>query len=146
MSARPQSGVTLTEVLIALAILGILLAIAIPNLRTPAVRLAADAVQAFVQQARFEAIRLNQEVGVTLRAGSFQVRPGGCSSTSVRQLELSEFPQVVAEGGDFMWLPTGEARDCSSGSLGLAGISWQLSDGRRSEEVRVGPGGVVSTR
>ena len=72
--------------------------------------------------------------------------PGRLQQHVSPSLELSEFPQVVAEGGDFMWLPTGEARDCSSGSLGLAGISLQLSDGRRSEEVRVGPGGVVSTR
>lgn len=141
---RTQPGLTIIEMLIVLAILGILLAIAIPNLRPPAAQLAANSVQAFVQQARFEAIRLNGEVGVTFENGRFTSRAGGCSGSVVRALDLLEYPQVAASGGSFQWLHNGEARSCTGGAIGVNGVSWRVSDSRRETTVRVGPGGVVT--
>lgn len=141
---RGQSALSVIEVLIVLAILGILLAIAIPNLRPPAAQLAANSVQAFVQQARFEAIRLNAEVAVTVADGRFASRSGGCSGNVLRTLDLAEYPQVSASGGDLIWTHTGQVRSCGGSALGVNGVAWQIADERRALTVQVGAGGAVT--
>lgn len=139
-----------------LAVLGILLAIAIPNLRTPSVRLAADSVQSFIQQARFDAIRLNRPVMLSVLAGSegltmaslpitSHVTCGG--GTGLRELNLADFRQVtVQESGQlFLWLPNGQPRTCAGQPLaGEVGVT--LGDGSRSQQILVSPGGAVTLR
>lgn len=142
---RTHSGLTIIEVLVVLAILGILLAIAIPNLRPPAAQLAADAAQAFIQQARFDAIRLNERVGITVGDREFATRQGGCSGTVMNRLDLVEFPQVSASGSSFMWSATGQPRTCADTPLSLSGVRFQFADSRRETAVTVGSGGVVTT-
>ena len=139
-------GMTLIEVLIVLAVLGILLAIAIPNLRTPAVRLAGNSVQSFLQQARFDAIRLNGAVGVTIESGNLISRQGSCSGELLNRLELSDYPGVTLLGGSLLWNETGQVRNCSGGVLSTGGMTYTVSDASRSVSVQVGNAGAVSLR
>ncbi len=143
---RSQAGLTLIEVVITLAVLGVLLGIAIPNLRPPALRLATNSVQAFLQQARFDAIRLNGPVGVSLVEGQLVTTEGACSGTPVRTLSMADYPQVTVSGEAFRWSQTGQPITCAGAGnpISLNGLTYTLSDGRGSTTVRVGGGGAVS--
>lgn len=154
MSARRSAGFTLIETLVVIAVLGVLLAIAIPQLRPPAARVAADAVHSFMQQMRFEAIKLNRPVVVALEADGASLVGSRLSNSShlsctagsgtVRSLSLEEYRNVTVSAfdGPFVWLPNGRPVGCSgqplSGPVGL-----QLTDGRRDAAVEVSPAGAV---
>src|SRR5690625_4991018 len=131
-------GMTLIEVLIVLAVLAILLAIAIPNLRTPAVRLAGNSVQSFLQQARFDAIRLNGTVGVTVESGDLISRQDSCSGELLNRLDLSDYPSVTLLGSSLLWNATGQVRNCSGGPLSTDGVTFTMSDASCSVSVQVG--------
>ena len=68
--SKKQSGVTLIELLIAIAILSILLAIAVPNfgswLQNTQIRTATESIKNGLQLARAEAIRRNEPVSFIL--------------------------------------------------------------------------------
>lgn len=72
-----QSGFTLTEMVITLAIVGVLLAAAIPSYRSwvnnTQIRTAAESVQNGLQLARAEAVRRNTRVSFTLNGNSWSV-------------------------------------------------------------------------
>lgn len=72
-----QSGFTLTEMVITLAIVGVLLAAAIPSYRSwvnnTQIRTAAESVQNGLQLARAEAARRNTSVNFTLNGNSWSV-------------------------------------------------------------------------
>lgn len=138
-----EVAMTLIEVLIVLAILGILLAIAIPNLRPPALRVAADAAQAFVLQGRFEAIRRNTPVAVTVSEGTLVTRAGSCTGQVSGRLPLQEYPQVSLSGSDLLWTASGDPRTCAGGALGLGGPRFTLGDCRNQVTLSVSGGGAV---
>lgn len=109
MSLRPallkKSGLTLVEILVVMAILGILLAIASVNLngarQRALVREAAASVATALLQARSEAQRYNSNVVVALEGGTAftirQVRNGSLVSRTVR-LPAGTVAQVPAGG------------------------------------------------
>lgn len=153
-----SAGFTLLEVLLVVTVLGVLLAVGAVNLRTPSVRVAADAVQSFVQQTRFEAIQRNRPVIVTLAGDGRSLQAHlstqataidcGATGTLARKLDLSDYRAVAADATDLplVWLPSGEARTCSASVLASAGLTISLSDGSKAAEVHVSSGGQVAVR
>lgn len=148
---------TILETLITIAIVSILLAIAVPQLRSPEARVAASAAHSFQQQMRFEAIKLNRPVVVSAnRAGT------GLEATSLTNsshldcaaagspagsLDFRDYGRVTLtdHDGPFIWLPNGEPRSCSGLPLG-APLDLHLADGRREHSVSVSPAGSVTVR
>ena len=155
-----NQGVTIIEVVIVLGILGVLMSIGAMNARPPAERLAANAVQSFVQQSRFEAVRSNRPVVVSYapetrsltarRSASSTVVTCTAGGTVTRTLNLSEFGGVTSDA-DFslLWLPTGQARACPAGSAPLdvnTGAEFTITGPRTTFTVAVGSGGEVVVR
>lgn len=65
MNLRHQSGITILELLIVVAILGILTAVGVVMFKPNHAKLAAQEFQAMMRQARFEAVRLTRPIEVT---------------------------------------------------------------------------------
>lgn len=156
-SASRRSGVTLVELLIALGIFGILSSLGALGLRSPPARLAANAVQAAVQQARFEAIRANRPMVVAIDVGTRTVRVSSAtdaatvacgSATLVRTVPYAEDSRATVDAGSFpiVWLPSGQPRSCDGTPVTLAGVAVGVSDGYRNLTVNVGAGGEVVVR
>lgn len=150
-------GFTLIEVLLTVAVIGILTGVGVMSLRPPALRTAASSVRALLQQSKVEAIKLNRPVVVSLVGTEVQTQSLGgghalqCNTglTRLRGVDLAEFPRVVAEsslGLPFVWLPTGQVRDCAGAFLPADGAGLALSDGSRSLTVTVMAGGQVEVR
>lgn len=156
---RARAGFTIFEVIVVLAIAGVLMGIGTAALRPPAARLAASSSASVVQQAKFEAIRSNRPVvvrvdGTTItlhRAPTATSVDCGAALPSLRSLDLSEYRNVTvqsATGFPFVWLASGEARTCPSGAapLGVDGLSLRVGDGSTTRTVVVAPGGSVDVR
>jgi type IV fimbrial biogenesis protein FimT len=97
LNARTSSGVTLIEMLIGVAILGILLMLGLPELRSwiadMQVKAAAQSVASGLQAARSEAIRRGTRVNFTFTTGSnwsWKVVLPNATSDPVRQGTASE--------------------------------------------------------
>ncbi len=156
--SRPAlAGFSMIEILVTIAVLSILAGIGFTSLRPPALQTAASNVRALMQQAKLESIKLNRPVVVSLVGNELrsQSLASGhalqCSTglTDLRGLDLGDFPRVVAEEAaqmPFVWLPTGQVRDCVGASLSADGAGVVLNDGRRSLTVAVGAGGQVEVR
>src|SRR5690625_3553822 len=65
MNLRDRGGITILELLIVVAILGILMAVGFVVFKPNHAQLAAQEFQAMMRQARFEAVRLTRPVEVT---------------------------------------------------------------------------------
>lgn len=149
---------TIIEVLVLLSLLAVLLAMAVPQLRTRPVRVAGNSVVAFIQQGKFEAIRLNRPVHVVLASdgaalelhvnSSMNDYSCGATGIPVRSVDLTEYPRVRAEsdGLPFLWLPSGIPRACGGAAMPGGGIPIFLSDGRDQLEVSVSSGGAVTSQ
>lgn len=161
MKAAPHGryGFSVLEMLIAVAIAGILLAIGVVNLRAPAARLFANDLKAQIEQARFEAIRRNAPVAVRWEAadGRFATRldptstrvPDTCDGSSVLVTrQLDEYRNVTVDvsqwSGGVVWLPSGQGRTCT-GAPAIGG-EIEVTDGRTTRVVAVSVGGRVSIR
>ncbi|HET8986568.1 MAG TPA: GspH/FimT family pseudopilin [Trueperaceae bacterium] len=154
------AGFTIIEMVLTLAVLGILMGVGAMNLRPPAVRTASNSVQSFVQQARFEAIKTNRPVvveigvdGLTLTAArTTGANVVNCSTAGAayRTLDLTTYRGVRASsaGLPLVWLPTGLPRACPAGAspLAVSGVDVVLSGTGTSATVRVGAGGEVAVR
>lgn len=154
-----ETGMTLIEILVVLGVLAILFGIAAPNLRTPPARIAANSVTAFLQQAKFEAIKRNRPIlvsrtddGRRLEAHAASAASDmGCAtgaSTLVRQVAVDEYRgvQVESDGLPFLWLPTGQPRACGGAPVATSGVSILLIDDRGQVAVAVGSQGAVTTQ
>jgi len=102
-------GFTLVELLIAIAIAAILMAIAVPSFRTMsrnmAVRGAADEFVAGVQFARSEAIRTNQTISLTLAGRTWQALDG--NDAVLREGVYSDQINAQDTARSFTFTPTG---------------------------------------
>ncbi len=152
---KARLGMTLTELLVVLAVLGILAGIMAMSIRPSPARLAADAVLGVVQQARFDAIKTNRPIVIVLdsAAGEIAVRRAttsgaiDCSAGAtqpVRTLSLGEYRAVSLSGSveAFVWLPSGQPRECTGGRLAST-VEMTLSSGDSTRTVAVTGGGEV---
>lgn len=120
-------GVTLIEVVIVLAMLGVLLSIGAASFRPSESRLYANDVRALIQQARFEAVRRNVPVAVVWDAAddAFLTVLGNdadrCdASTVLNRATASTYRQVEVDiefDDGLVWLPSGTARSCNLGAF-----------------------------
>ena len=129
-----KQGFSLTEVLIALAILGILLSLGVSQLKPPAARTLAGSVKTTIQQARFEAIKRNRAVAVVFYGNRIETRVNknsqdeSCDEAAtqlLRKLDLNAYgsAKISQKASDALpvslyWLPSGQARRCT-GSRGF---------------------------
>jgi len=156
---RHRSGFTAIEVIVALAIAGILMGIGASALRPPASRLAASSGASFVHQAKFEAIRSNRPVVVRLDGDAVTLHRASTATSidcaaalpTLRTLDLAQFRRVTVTdvvGFPFVWLPSGDARTCPSGAspLPVDGLRLRVSDASTARTLVVEAGGKVGVR
>jgi len=135
-------GFSLIEMLIALAIIGILLAVGVSRFGSNSARAYTNDVKAIVQQARFEAVKRNVPVSVVWNSGSDEFRTvlGTASSpcTAGTILAIASHQQYrgvvvdssFADGDGVVWLPSGQARSCGLGPF--SPTIAEISDSSRS--------------
>ena len=156
---RCRRGLTLLEVLLGIAVASVLLGLGTVSVRPPALRVATDAMQSVVQQARFEAIRSNRPVVIAVADGRLSTHRASTSAQVDcaepgpvrREVSVADYRGVridSASGFAFVWLPSGEPRTCPAGTAPLpaAGAELVLSDASRSIGLRVSAGGELVTR
>lgn len=127
MSIKKSSGVGLIELMIAIAILGILAALAMPSYNTwiqnTQIRTAAESIQSGIQMARAEAVKQNASVQFDLRgdnsAWTVCVRPaapGSCpdpdDATTIQSRNIAEgssanISVAASDGGPYVFSPLG---------------------------------------
>ena len=122
---RSTAGISVLELMVALAVLAVLAGIGAVNLRTPGPQLFANDLRALVQQARHEAVKRNEPVAVRWDAAgprfvttvpdddAHPCRDG----TVLAQRRLDEYPRLsitttFVDGEGVVWLPSGHARSC----------------------------------
>lgn len=120
-------GLSLVEVLVLLAVLGIVAAISFAAVRPSFELRAARAVRSMILQARAEAMWTGSPVAVIeLPDGRGFVAdrlalPACADGKTITTLHLAEFPGVrLVDGlrtGGLYWLPTGGGRTCSGGGV-----------------------------
>ena len=155
---KRASGFTLIELIIVLAIIGILAAIGIGSVRPPEARLLANDYRAMVQQARFEAIKRNLPVAVVLNGQEYITLVKNdaainCTTTNSAQLRVKradeyrnvQISNVTGTGNGIVWLPTGLARNCSNTLPTGAGTA-TFSSGSSSVSVNISQAGRVTTQ
>jgi prepilin-type N-terminal cleavage/methylation domain-containing protein len=146
--------VTLIEIIVAMAIIGILSAVAVTNFRPPSSQVYTSSLRNLVLQARFEAIRRNEPVVVAWdgSAREFVVRVAGSSTwctdmgAELRRSNAAEIGRLtitttVVGNGSLVWIPSGQARNCSRGPF--AEDFADVDDGRQSRRVTIGSAGRV---
>jgi Tfp pilus assembly protein FimT len=155
---RRSPGVTVLEMLLIIAILGILMAITAPLLQPPAASLFANDLRIAIQQARHEAIRRNRPVAIVWNTAdqSFTTRinqanpslAAACTGPTVLNTRsAATYPRlsVTSEFGNgegIVWLPNGQGRRCDG--TALIAVSTQISDGRTTRTVTTNMTGMVT--
>ena len=125
MKKKSSAGITILEVLVVVAIIGILATVGAFGLRTPSTRLAANDYQALLQTARTEAIKRNRAVSVVWDASEGAMLAGAAATSGVidcspgaeviQRLDLKQYPGITVhhdEQANVVWLPSGQLRRC----------------------------------
>lgn len=153
-----RAGLSIVEMIVILAILGVLIGIGAPLLRTQHSRIVANSVQATVQQARFEAIKRNRPIAVNLLsdAGAVELSASSAfntytctSGTLIRTVSVTEQQKasIQTENFPFLWLPNGQPRNCSGAHFSAAQQPTAVvSDAGATYTVAIGPAGEVTVK
>lgn len=146
-------GITLIEMLVVLAVVGILVAIAAASLRVSNERQAANSFQALMQQARTEAIKRNRPVVVSWDASGnvmlASVAPTmvvpGCGDVDlveIDRIDVREYRRVTVTttmpGNGVVWLPNGRHVACVSQGALSSVTTFTGASGSRAVEVSIG--------
>ena len=137
------------ELLIVLAVLGVLLAIGISRFGTNSARAYSNDVKAIVQQARFEAVKRNVPIAVVWNAGNSEFRTvlgdpsspcapvanGVLATASHQPYRGVVVSSSFVDGDGVVWLPSGQARSCGLGPFTPSIAT--ISDSGRSYSVTV---------
>ncbi len=122
-------GFTLLELIVVLAVIGILAAIGATLIRSPSARVFSNDLQALVQQSRYEAVKLDRPVAVVFDVASQRVESRVASGTTVAQtcagttvlkhMESSGYRALSFASdiptGAMVWLPNGRPVNCAGG-------------------------------
>ena len=143
---RPKQGFTLIEMMVTLAVAGIFLAIAAVNLRVPSATLMSNDLQAFIYQARLQAVKHNRPVAVVWNAanktfsmrynsGSGATLANTCTSTTILQTKSTDDYRNISFSGDLstnslVWLPSGLLSTCNGPAT--TPFSYVISDGKHT--------------
>jgi prepilin-type N-terminal cleavage/methylation domain-containing protein len=151
---HPRHGFSILEVVVAVAILGILLAIGATSIRAPAAQTYSSSLRNMVLQARFEAIKRNAPVvvGWVADEGEFVARIAGptdwCSDlgavltrSNAAEIGRLNVTTTVAGSGSLVWIPSGQARNCSRAQFTPDFAT--IDDSRNVRTVRIGAAGRV---
>lgn len=127
--ASRREGFTLLEVLVALAIVGVVAGAGQLALRPAGAARAAAGARAFLLAARLDAVWSGRAVAV-VPAGSQRTlvarRSAGpdtasaCAGAEIRRFEIARYPGVRVDRplrSGIVWLPNGGARSCSGGGV-----------------------------
>lgn len=139
------AGFTLLEVVVALAVMGLLATGGARLLRPHAALRAAEAARAFLLWARLEAIWTGHAVavvpspraGLDARSGDAGDVASACEGPALKRLQLRRFGSVrVTEPlrAGIVWLPSGGARSCEGGGV-ISGSMLLADRGRRAAVV-----------
>lgn len=154
---RDRSGFTALEMLIAVAIVGILLTVGFVRLSPPSSRLLSNDLKALIHQARYEAVKRNRPVAFVWQPDRnvFEVRvnnvsalvTAACTGTSVLgRKAVADYPNTTVTVGiptnGFVWLPTGQGRACNGSPMVSSDV--QVDDGRSTLRVEITMGGKVT--
>jgi prepilin-type N-terminal cleavage/methylation domain-containing protein len=152
-----SAGLTLIEIILVLAILGITLSASAAVFRAPAPQVYATSLRNLVLQARFEAIRRNAPVVVGWDAGvrEFVVRLAGetgwCADmgavigrSNAAEIGRLTITTTVVGAGSLVWVPSGQARNCGRGPF-VDDVA-DIVDGRTSRRVFIGAAGRVEVQ
>lgn len=151
MSMRSDRGVTILEIMMVVAVLGVLLSIA-PSLmprESFAVRQEAQSISRLVEWARFEAVRRNAHVGVRVSGANshlevYEFDPLSGTEVGIREHDVEAFGVGIASATGYpMAFDTRGLRDPITG-FGLASI--QLTSGSHTTYVCVNAQGKTSVQ
>ena len=152
-----NQGFTLLELIVVMAILGILFGLSGSLFRTPTSRTFSNELRSQIQQARYEALKRNRPVSVIWTGLGFETRwhstnpsiASACAGDKVlRAKRLSDSPDVTVTSGftvgnGVVWLPSGQGRKCDGTSLEAKQIT--VKNSRKTYSLSVSVTGRVTT-
>lgn len=137
---RKETGFTLMEIMVVIAIIGVLSAIAVPTYlgALPKLRVkdAAMDLGANIQQARLQAIKINGDCTVTFAAGSYTI---SCLSKTV---SLGDYGAGVVFGSVSSTSITFTSRGLTT-AMSATTVELTNTDGSARYEIRVLPTGAL---
>jgi len=155
--SRKTEGLTVIEVVLVVAVLGVLLGIGFTRISPPSARLLSGDLKSMLYQARYEAVKRNQPVAfvwdptdetfyVRLDTASPDVSAqcGGEATLVVKR--VAEYPgadvRVDIASNGVVWLPNGQGRSCTGAPMVAGEIA--VSSGSVERLVVITMGGKVS--
>jgi type II secretion system protein H len=159
---KPKQGFTLIEMLVTLAVVGIFLAIAAVNLRVPSATLMSNDLQAFIYQARLQAVKHNRPVAVTWNSSdqAFSMRyhsssssaatlTNTCTATTILQTKSASDYRNITLSGDLttnslVWLPSGLLSTCNGPAT--TPFQYVISDGEHTRTLTASLAGKVEVQ
>lgn len=158
-SIHHQAGFSVLEMLVVVAILGIVGSFLTVFGGTPSVRLYTDDIQSLLQQARLEAIKRNRPVAVTWdnatqtfstrylpSPGSNTIASACAGTTVVTSRAATQYNNLTVvstlPGNGLVWLPNTLLSTCGGAMTGTETIT--ISDAKQSIVISISTAGQVS--